>query len=94
MIVFYSKSCEGCSGNQALAKMQTYCEKRGVEFQERRTVLWELYEKEANELMEAYNIKMPFFYSTNSGEVLVGNTLTPLEQIEELVKKDIKNENN
>lgn len=88
MIVFYSKSCEGCAGNQALSKMKAYCEKRGVEFQERRTVLWELYEKEANELMETYNIKMPFFYSTNSGEVLVGNTLTPLEEIQELVKKD------
>lgn len=88
MIVFYSVSCEGCSGNQALSKMQTYCKKRGVDFEERRTILWERYEQEANEIMEAYNVKMPFFYATNSGIALEGNTLTPLDEIQKLIEKE------
>lgn len=93
MIIWYSRECSSCAGNQALSKMKAYCEKRGVEFQEHRTILWEKYEEEADSLMEAYNVKMPFFYATSAGEVLVGNTLTPLEDIEKLVKKEIENAN-
>lgn len=93
MIVWYSRECSSCAGNQALSKMEAYCKKRGVEFQERRTILWERYEQEANEIMDAYGVKMPFFYATNSGEVLVGNTFTPIEDIQKLVNKEIENAN-
>lgn len=89
MIVFYSKSCEGCSGNHALDKMKQVCKKQGIDFQERRTILWERYEEEANKIMELNEgLGLPFFYSTNSGEVLKGYSLTPLDTLEELIKKD------
>lgn len=88
MIVFYSKSCEGCRGNQALAKMKSYCKKQGVDFQERRTVLWEMYEKEANEIMELNpGLKLPFFYDTETERTLEGDSFTPLETLQELVDK-------
>lgn len=89
MIVFYSKSCESCSGNHALMKMKTHCKKQGVDFQERRTILWERYEQEADEIMELNEgLKLPFFYSTNSGEVLKGYSMTPLDTLEKLIKED------
>ena len=87
-IIFYSKSCEGCVGNQALSKMKAYCEKQGMEFQEHRTVLWERYEQEANKIMELnQGLKLPFFYNSNTGEVLEGNSLTPLDVLKRLVKE-------
>lgn len=93
MIVFFSKSCESCAGNQALQKMKSYCKKQGVEFQEHRTILWERYEQEANEIMKLNpGLKLPFFYSTNSGEVLEGYSLTPLTTLETLIKKDKNSE--
>lgn len=89
MIVFYSKSCEGCSGNQALQKMESYCKKQGVEFQERRTILWERYEQEANEIMELNEgLELPFFYNTETGETLKGYSLTPLDTLQKLIEED------
>lgn len=88
MIVFYSKSCEGCSGNHALDKMKQVCEKQGVDFQEHRTILWERYEEEANEIMELNpGLKLPFFYNSDNGDTMEGNSLTPLEQIENFIGK-------
>lgn len=89
MIVFYSQSCESCAGNHALNKIKTYCEKQGVEFQERRTILWERYEQEANDIMKLnQGLKLPFFYSTNTGETLEGFSLTPLDTLQSLVDAD------
>ena len=89
MIVFYSKTCESCAGNQALQKMKSYCKKQEVEFQERRTVLWVRYEEEANKIMELNKgLKLPFFYSTNTGEVLKGYSLTPLDTLQKLIEED------
>ena len=88
MIIFYSKTCEGCTGNQALLKMREHCRRQEVEFQEHRTVLWERYEKEANEIMEMNKgLELPFFYSTNTGEVLKGYSLTPLETLQKLIEE-------
>lgn len=92
MIVFYSKSCEGCSGNHALSSMKSFCEKKKVDFEERRTVLWEKYEEEADSIMELNEeLKLPFFYNTVTGEVLEGNSFTPLDSIEKMVKNELKN---
>ena len=91
MIVFYSKSCESCAGNHALAKMKNHCKKQGVKFEEHRTVLWVRYEEEANKIMELNpGLELPFFYSTNSGEVLKGYSLTPLDTLQKLVEEDKK----
>jgi hypothetical protein len=89
MIVFYSKSCESCAGNHALANMKNHCRRQGVDFQEHRTVLWVRYEQEANEIMKINKgLKLPFFYSTNSGAVLEGYSLTPLDTLQKLIKED------
>ena len=86
MIIFYSKSCESCSGNQALSKMKAYCEKKEIDFQEHRTILWERYEQEANKIMELNEgLKLPFFYNSETGQVLEGNSLTPLDTLKQLV---------
>ena len=69
--------------------MKEHCKKQEVDFQERRTILWERYEEEANKIMELNEgLELPFFYSTNSGEVLKGYSLTPLDTLQELIKED------
>ena len=86
-VYFYSKSCEGCSGNRALAKMKQVCEEGGVKFQERRTILWDRFEQEADEIMELNpGLQLPFFYNSETGQVLHGNSFTPLEEIERLIE--------
>lgn len=91
MIVFYSQSCESCTGNHALDKMAQVCKNQGIDFQERRTILWERYEEEANKIMELNpGLKLPFFYSTNSGHTLEGFSLTPLDTLQGLIEKDKK----
>ena len=90
MIIFYAKSCESCSGNRALEKMKSYCKERGVDFQEHRTILWERYEQEANEIMKLNpGLKLPFFYNSETGKTLEGNSFTPLEEIQKLVKTNL-----
>ena len=88
MIVFYSNNCEGCTGNQALTRMKTHCEKAGVDFQERRTIFFFFFEDEANEIMEKTGVKLPFFYGTKSEQVLEGNTFTPIEDIDALIESE------
>ena len=93
MIIFYSKSCESCAGNNALAKMQEHCKKQGVDFETRRTILWDRFEKESDKIMELNEgLKLPFFYSTNTGETLAGFSLTPLDILQKLIEKDKENE--
>lgn len=86
-IYFYSKSCEGCAGNHALDKMAQVCKNQGIDFQERRTILWERYEEEANKIMELNpGLELPFFYNTENGNTLMGNSLTPLEEVQRFTK--------
>lgn len=86
MIVFYAKTCEGCSGNTALNKMKQACAERSEDFEERLTVLWKRYEEEANAISEALGVKLPFFYNTKTEQALEGNSLTLLDDIEKFVK--------
>lgn len=88
MIIFYSKSCEGCAGNQALTRMKQHCKKANIEFAERRTIFFYVFEEEANEIMRKSGVKLPFFYGTESGAVLEGNTFTPVEDIDRLIKAE------
>lgn len=95
MIIFYTKTCDGCSGNHALMNMKSYCKKKNVEFEERRTILWHIYEEEADKIMslhpkteEDVGLQLPFFYGTESGEVLSGNSFTPTDQILNLIKAE------
>lgn len=92
MIIFYSKTCESCTGNHALAKMKEHCKKQGVDFQEHRTILWERYEQEAEEIMKLNKgLELPFFYSTNTGLTLKGYSLTPLDTLQKLIEEDKDN---
>lgn len=98
MIVFYTKTCDGCYGNHALRNMKSYCAQKGVDFEERRTVLWHVYEEEANSIMDTNldenkkrKIELPFFYGTISGEMLSGDSFTPTDSILELIKKEKEN---
>lgn len=88
MIIFYSRTCEGCTGNQALTKMKIHCEKAGVDFQERRTIFFYVFENEANEIIKKTGVKLPFFYGTESEKVLEGNTFTPIEEIDKLIEAE------
>lgn len=90
-IYFYSRECNSCSGNHALDKMKQVCKKQGVDFQERRTILWERFEQEADEIMELNEgLKLPFFYFEGTGAVLKGDSLTPLDTIEKWLDKCLK----
>lgn len=85
MIVFYSKDCEGCTGNHALSKMESHCNSHDIEFEERRTILWKRFEEEAQEIMELNKgLTLPFFYNTETGGVLKGNSFTSLEEVQNL----------
>lgn len=87
MIIFYSSNCESCAGNHALRKVKQVCHQRGLEFQERRTIFWKVWEKEANSIIEVNDgLKLPFFYNTETGDVLKGFSLTPLDTIENWLK--------
>lgn len=97
MIVFYTKTCDGCSGNHALVNMKSYCKQKGVNFEERRTILWHVYEEEANAIMDSNldgdgnrKVNLPFFYGTNSGQILSGNSFTPTDSIIDLIKVEKK----
>ena len=79
-------------GNTPLLEASKLCKKEGIDFQERRTIFWDRWEKEADEIMKINNIKLPFFYNTDTGQVLVGNSLTPLDTIENWIKKETINE--
>lgn len=69
--------------------MQQRCKENGIDFETRRTILWDRYEKEAKEIMEINpNLTLPFFYGTESGEVLKGTSFTPLDEIDELIEKE------
>lgn len=94
MIILYSKDgCPACSGNTSVSRMWAQCDKREVAHQSRISVLWEVWGKEAAKLEELYEIKQPFFYSTNAEEVLMASTFTDTDAIIKLVKKDKENEN-
>lgn len=73
--------------------MKSYCTKHKVDFEERRTILWHVYEEEANEIIEAnssegHKLELPFFYGTTSGEVISGNSFTSTDEIINLIKKE------
>lgn len=88
MIIFYSVSCEGCSGNHALAKIKQLCKKNDLDFGERRTIYWDRWEKEAEAIMKNNEgLKLPFFYHEESGLTLEANSLTPLDAIEKWIDK-------
>ena len=82
-IIYYSRDCGGCSGNHALNKVKQVCKKEGLDFQERRTIFWKVWENEARGIIELNEgLKLPFFYNTETGDVLKGSSLTPLDSVE------------
>lgn len=85
MIILYAKNCESCSGNQALLRIKALCEKHKVDFQERRTILWEVYENEAKQISSQLDIELPFFYNTDTGKALKGDSFTPTSELEKLI---------
>ena len=90
-VYWYSLECEGCSGNHALNKVEQVCRRKGIDFEERRVLYWEVWEKEANEIMELNEgLKLPFFYETTSGSVLLGSSLTLLDTIEKWIDRAVE----
>jgi len=86
-VYLYSKECQGCKGNHALNKVKQVCREKGIDFQERRTIFWKKWEEEANEIMKINEgLELPFFYRDDTGDVLKGNSLTPLETITKWLK--------
>ena len=86
-VIHYTKDCQGCFGNLSEKKVQQVCKKYGVTFEEHRTIFWDVWEKEAEEIMKLNaGLKLPFFYETETGAVLQTNSLTPLETIEKWLK--------
>ena len=93
-VYLYSKECQGCKGNHALNKVKQVCREKGIDFQERRTIFWDRWEKEADAIMEANEgLNLPFFYETETQNVFVGNSLTPLATIAKWVDNCIKEQN-
>lgn len=87
MVIWYSRECSSCTGNHALDKMKQVCKKQGIVFQERRTILWERYEEEANKIMELNpGLELPFFWNEATQTAMEGNSLTPLDTIEAFIK--------
>lgn len=87
MIILFQRSCEGCTGNAATAKMKQACLTYRQEFDVRTTLLWEGWAKDAEKLEERFGIKQPFFYNTETGKALEANTFTLLEQMERFVNE-------
>lgn len=86
-VYLYSKSCPSCGENHALEKVKQVCKQQNVDFQERRTILWERYEEEANKIMGLNpGLKLPFFYNETNGKTLHGDNFTSIEEIKKLIK--------
>lgn len=92
MIIFYSRTCESCSGNRALTLMEAECKKYGVSFEQRRTVLWEKWKEEAEDIAEVCQTTLPFFYSTEANEAIHGSSFLPVEELRKLIKLDLEEE--
>ena len=89
MIILYEQNCTGCSGNHALAKVKQVCKQKNIEFQERRTIFWKVWGNEAKEIIKLNEgLKLPFFYNSETGDVLEGNSLTPLGTIEKWIENN------
>lgn len=86
MIILFQRTCEGCAGNRAIAKMKQVCATYGKELDVRTTLLWEGWAKDAEKLEEKLGVKQPFFYNTETGKALESSTFTLLEQIEQFVQ--------
>ena len=86
-VYLYSKSCPSCGENHALEKVKQVCKEQNIDFQERRTILWERYEEEANKIMELNpGLELPFYFNEDTQEVMTGDAFTPLEEIENFIK--------
>ena len=86
-VYFYSKSCDGCSGNQALKKIEQLCKKNGLDFSERRTILYYKWEEEADKIMENNpGLKLPFFFNEDTQEAMSGYSGTPLMELKKFMK--------
>ena len=90
-IIYYDRGCGSCAGNQSIQKIKKFCEKEGVEFQEHRTILWKVYENEANEIIELNEgLELPFFYGESTGLVLESSTFSLTDDLKKLVKEEKK----
>lgn len=88
MIIYYSKECGSCKGTQELALVKNYAKQAGVEFMERRTIFWDRFEKEAQEISEAFNVELPFFYGSNSKIVYTEEQLKNVQTIHEFIAQE------
>lgn len=87
-IFYYSKECGSCHLPQEIALMKSYCQEKGVDFSERRTLFWDRFEKEANDISKAHNVELPFFYSSNNKEVAKPETMKNIEKLKEFIERE------
>lgn len=87
-IFYYSKECGSCHQPEEIALMKSYCQEKGVDFSERRTLFWDRFEKEANDISKAYNVELPFFYSSNNKEVAKPETMKNIEKLKEFIERE------
>lgn len=85
MIILYANSCEGCSGNNSVNRIKTYCRNQGVEFEQRLTPLWRRYKQEADAIEKATGEKLPVFYGTECKKAVKASSLAPTEKLQKLV---------
>lgn len=84
MIILFQKQCEGCAGNQSIAKMKQVCSSLGVEFDVRTTLLWDGWADDAKKIEQELHVKQPFFYNTETHKAIESNSLVLLDQLEKL----------
>lgn len=92
MIVYYSEECGSCKNSQTYAFVKSYSQQVGVQFQDRRTVLWKKFEDEAEEISKVFGVKLPFFYATNSNIAKSESDLPFAENIKQFINEEKENE--
>lgn len=87
-VLLYSVDCPNCQANHTLGKIKQICKQKNIDFDERRTIYWDIWEKEANQIMELNEgLKLPFLYDTASGKAQHITSLETLDSIENFIKR-------
>lgn len=70
MIILYTTSCETCNKAHNVKLIERECLNRGIQFQQRITLFFEMWQKEAERLEQTFHAKQPFVYNTETKKVL------------------------
>lgn len=87
-IFYYSKECGSCKNSQELALMKTYCQEKGVDFSERRTIFFDRFEKEAEQISKDQGVELPFFYAVKAKKAVEQKDLTHIEDLKDFIERE------